>query len=295
MGKDVYSIITEQIIEKLESGVVPWHQPWSGANGASPRNLISNKPYRGINVFLLGFQGYESPYWVSFNQCKKAGGKVKKGSKSSMAVFWKWFDAEESDPSDPDSTRTVKRPFLRYYRVFNTEQCEGISHKRVKELRESETDTFDFDPIEACESVVSGMPNAPQIEHIENRAYYRPSTDTVNMPKAERFELTEEYYSVLFHELCHSTGHESRLNRRPSTEIRAFGDREYSQEELVAEMGAAFLCGVTGIENKTIDNSAAYLDNWLGVLTDKKNRKLLVMAGAQAQKAADCIQGITFD
>lgn len=293
MRKDVYEIITERILNQLEKSVVPWHKPWAGGNAGKPKNLISNKEYRGINVFMLAFQGYDSPFWLSFNQVKKCGGNVTKGQKATPVVFWKWIETEKDDP-DTGEKKVSSIPLIRYYNVFNTIQCEGIDHKRVKELQEDDT-AFDFEPIELCESIVAHMPKRPGITHIENRAYYRPPTDTVNMPKQAKFELPEAYYSTLFHELTHSTGHETRLNRKPSDVPIFCGDKEYSQEELVAEMGAAFLCGVTGIENHTIDNSAAYIDHWLTVLKDKKNKKMLVMAGAQAQKAADYIQGITFD
>jgi len=295
MRKDVYEIITERIIAQLESGVVPWHKPWSGGEQHTPRNLISNKAYRGINIFLLGCQGYESPYWLSFKQCRKAGGHVVKGQKASIAVFWKWLDVDKKDPETEEIVKD-RIPMLRYYNVWNTEQCADLDHKRIKEMQEStESEEHEFDPIDSCEALISAMPTPPSIQHIENRAYYRPSADRVNMPKREKFAKVPEYYSTLFHELCHSTGHESRLGRQGITETHFFGDREYSQEELVAEMGAAFLCGVVGIENETIDNSAAYINGWLTKLRDRKNRKMLVMAGSQAQKAADYIRNIKFE
>lgn len=291
--KDIYEIITDKILEQLETGVVPWQKPWSGGQGCMPKNLISDKAYRGINVFLLGFQGYDSPYWLSFNQCKQVDGNIIKGQKASMVIFWKWINNKEESEPDTNNPEEKGFPMLRYYNVFNTEQCTDINHKRVKELRDAEKE-FDFDPIPVCEAIVEGMPKRPEIQHIENRAFYRPSTDKVNMPKQERFKCPEQYYSVLFHELTHSTGHENRLNRRPSDVPRIRGDKEYSQEELVAEMGAAYLCGITGIENKTLDTSAAYIENWLSILKNSKNKRMVVMAGAQAQKAADFIQNITF-
>ena len=183
-------------------------------------------------------------------------------------------------------TKTKKQvPILRYYTVFNLDQIDGVEAPDAPE-----PSTRDFVPIEEAAKIVSGMGQRPEIIHKEPRAYYRPSTDTVNLPRPELFEKAEEYYSTAFHELTHATGHETRLNRRPSSEIRHFGDRDYSQEELVAEMGAAFLCAKARIEQATIENSAAYIQGWLAAL--KGSPKLVVHAAAQAQRAADFILGV---
>jgi len=271
---NVYEIITEKIIERLESGDIPWHKPWTGDDW--PKNLISKKEYRGINVFLLGCQKYSNPYWVTYKQAKQVGGNVKKGEKSSIIVFWKQIKVK--DPVDPEKLI----PMLRYYRVFNIEQCEGID---LKKIPVSEVN-HDFQSIDACEKTINDMQNKPNIEHGENKAYYRPSTDIVNMPKKENFVNEEFYYSVLFHEIGHSTGHKSRLDRK-NFETGCFGSETYTKEELVAEMTAAFMCGCHKIENKTLDNSAAYIKSWLRKL--KNDPKMVVLAAAQAQKAADYI------
>ena len=271
---NVYEIITEQIIEKLNKGEIPWHKPWVGAD--APKNLVSKKEYRGINPFLLGCQRYSSPYWLSYKQCQNLGGHVRKGEKSTIVVFWKQVKIKDKDTDDD---KTI--PMLRYYRVFNADQCELPAGK----VPMSDVNP-DFQPIAACEKVTTDMQNKPTIEHRESRAYYRPSTDSVNMPKKETFVNEEFYYSVLFHELGHSTGHKSRLDRKEFSEGQ-FGSETYSKEELVAEMTAAFLCGYCQIENKTIDNSAAYIKSWLGKL--KNDSKLVVLAAAAAQKAADYI------
>ncbi len=277
----VYQIITDRIIEMLESGVIPWEKPWKGAaNGDGPANLMSKKPYRGVNYFMLACQPYESQYWLTYNQAKKKGGNVRKGEKGTMVVFWKPMEIEENK-----NGKTVKStvPFLRYYTVFNIDQIDGIDGPAPPEPVNP-----DFQPIERAEEIVANMPNPPAIQHGENRAYYRPSSDAVNMPKREMFEQSEHYYNVLFHELGHSTGHESRLNR-PELGKGMFGSEVYSKEELVAEMTAAFLSGAAGIESKTIENSAAYIQSWIKVL--KNDPKMVVHAGGAAQKAADWVLG----
>jgi antirestriction protein ArdC len=278
----VEEIITARIIEKLEAGTVPWHRPWSGAD--MPKNLISKKEYRGINVFILSAMGFGSPYWVSFKQAQELGGNVRKGEKGCPVVFWKWLESAETDENGQQ--RKASHPILRYYTVFNVLQIDGIDETKIPALAQK----YDArERITVCENVVDNMPKRPEIIFDYAGAFFRPATDTVNMPKIETFDSSEEYYSTLFHELTHSTGHETRLNRRGSDVPRHFGDKEYSKEELIAEMGAAFLCGHCQIENKTIDNSAAYIANWLRKFRD--DAKMVIMAGGAAQKAVDFILG----
>jgi len=287
----VYGIIQQKIVDQLENGTVPWQKPWLGGAGMMPKNLISNKPYRGINILLLGSAGYTNPYWVSKKQCLELKGRIKREEfpKSSIAVFWKINKfAKENDDGD-DETWTSR--ILRFYQVWNVDQCEGITHKRVMELREG-IETREFNPIEECEEIVAKMPNPPSISNGVQQAYYRPSNDSVNMPAKNSFVGDAEYYSTLFHELSHSTGHDSRLGRHKRCPHH-ISRVEYSKEELVAEMGAAFLCGIAGIEERTIDNSAAYIKGWLGAL--KNDETMVVMAAAAAQKTADYIQGITWN
>lgn len=277
MKRDVYQIVTDRIVRLLESGTVPWHKPWKGGN-QWPQNFVSRKVYRGINLFLLNSAGYASPYWLTFRQVQSLGGRVKKGEQSFPVVFWKIFKEEGDDEARPI-------PFLRYYSVFNVAQCEGINVPAIP----AET-TSKFQAIAECEQVVADMPKRPTINHKGARACYSPALDAVSMPEAKLFESSEEYYSTLFHELVHSTGHVSRLNRKEITEPIRFGSDPYSREELVAEMGAAFLCGHCEIENKTIDQSASYIQSWLAKL--KEDRKLVVHAAVQAQKACDFILSV---
>jgi len=277
MKNDVYQIVTDRIVRLLESGTVPWHQPWKGGS-QWPQNLVSRKTYRGINLFLLNAASYPSPFWLTFKQVKMLGGRVKKGEQSFPVVFWKIFK-EEGDQDD----RRI--PFLRYHSVFNVAQCEGITAPVIPALEPNS-----FQAIEKCEQVVTDMPKRPEIKHTGDRACYSPSLDTVSMPEARLFESSEKYYSTLFHELTHATGHVSRLSRKEITDPIRFGSDPYSREELVAEMGAAFLCGQCDIGHHTIDQSASYIQSWLGKL--KEDRKLVVHAAAQAQKACDFILDI---
>ncbi|HET6143862.1 MAG TPA: zincin-like metallopeptidase domain-containing protein [Candidatus Acidoferrales bacterium] len=275
----VYSIVTEQIIKQLEAGVVPWRKPW---RAEPPCNLVSGKQYRGINPFLLASQGYGSRYWLTFNQASKLGGHIRKGEKSSIVTFWNIGKEKTIQDAEGDSHKS--KPFLlRYYRVFNIEQTEGIADKLG-----IGNATPRVPSIEQCESIVSAMPNKPAAEQ-SNAAWYKPSTDTVGMPSKSLFRSSEEYYSTLFHELTHSTGHSSRVGREGIEQLNTFGSESYSKEELIAEMGAAMLCGITGISPATIPNSAAYLQSWINKL--RGDSKLLVSAASQAQKAADYIQG----
>lgn len=276
MNTKAYEKITDRIIALLEQGSVPWRKTWK-ASTSWPRNFVTGKPYRGINVFLLVGLGYESPYWLTFRQAMRLGGSVKKGEKSSPVVFWK-----KTTIQDEETKEERKIPLLRFYHLFNAAQCENIgktpaNNGIVASLRM---------PAE----IVAGMPTPPVIKHGLTRAYYSLPEDTVGMPSRENFGQGEDYYATLFHELVHSTGHEKRLKRQSLAENGGFGTDPYCREELVAEMGATFLCGQAEIAERTIDNSAAYIDSWLKQL--KSDKTILVQAAAQAQKAADYILNV---
>jgi antirestriction protein ArdC len=276
----VYEIITERIIAQLESGVAPWRKPWTSK---APANLVSQKEYRGLNVLSLASQGYPSRFWLTFNQANKLGGKIQKGQRGSLVVYWNI--GEEREVRKPDGSSKKQTPFLlRYSSVFNLAQTEGIDipARLLDEQREN-------NPIADCEAIVDGMPNRPGFEQ-SDKAWYRPSNDTVGMPARGLFHSSEEFYSTLFHELTHATGHTSRVGREGIEQLNTFGSESYSREELVAEMGAAMLCGVTGISPATLDNSAAYLKTWIARL--KSDSKLIVQAASAAQKAADYIRNV---
>lgn len=280
-----YQVITDAIIAQLESGTVPWRKPWTGEG---PKNLISKKAYRGINVFMLSIQPYANPFWVTYKQAKSLGGHVTKGQKSTPVVFWKWFDNISEDENGEEVNK--RRPMLRYYRVFNVEQCEGIPAEKIPAWGQGAA--LDFNPIKEAEKIVDGMPQKPIIKHEGQRAFYNVRSDGITMPPKELFHSVPEYYGTLFHELGHATGAEARLNRFNASDPVNFGDADYSKEELVAEMSSAFLCGASQLE-LTLDNSAAYIQGWLKKL--KEDHRLVVLAAAQAQKAADFVLGTKFD
>jgi antirestriction protein ArdC len=275
----VYEIITDKIIKQLESGVAPWRKPWTCQ---PPANLITQREYRGLNVFTLASQGFPSRFWLTFNQVSKLGGKIRKGEKSSPVIFWNVGDEQEA--TTQDGAKETTRPFLlRYYSVFNLSQTEGID---ISESLLQETRTND--PIETCEQLVTNMPNPPAFEQ-SDKAWYSPANDVVGMPARGLFHSSEEYYATEFHELAHSTGHAKRLHRENFDNPVSFGSESYSKEELIAEMTAAMLCGIARIEQRILENSAAYLKTWITRL--KSDSRLLVSAASHAQKAADFIQG----
>lgn len=292
---NTYEIITNRITETLEAGTVPWVKPWKGGVEGMPRNFVSTKEYRGINVFLLSAtamaKGFSSPFWVSYKQAASLGGTVRKGEKSFCpVVFYSklLFDAKDGDRHVNDDGK-VESFVLRYTPVFNVEQCEGL---KVPDI--SGAPKFEHEIIAAAQAIVDGMPNRPTIhnDRESGRAYYRIATDTVTVPYLAQFPKAEEYYSTLFHELGHSTGAKHRIDRDFG---QRFGDHTYSKEELVAEFTASYLCGIAGIESRTLENSSAYIASWLNVLKDRKNLKWIAGACAQAQKAADYIRGKTAD
>lgn len=267
----MYQQITSRILEQLKNGVIPWRKPW---RATADKNLVSNQPYRGINVFLLGLETYTCPYWLTYKQAQERGGHVRKGEHGTQVIFWNFVKKEE----DEDSYAMLKK-----YTLFNAEQCEGIDVP-VPAPRE-------FDPIWSADQLIANMPNKPAIYHNgRDRAYYRPADDSVHLPEQSSFISSAHYYSTALHELAHSTGHIKRL-ARPGIELSTnHGDYEYSKEELVAEMTAAMLCGVLGIENTILENSASYIAGWLDKLD--RNPTYLIQAAALAQKAADYIRDV---
>lgn len=289
----VYERVTERITQLLQQGVVPWQKPWN-AHVGPPRNGVSGKYYRGLNVFLLSAAGFESPWWFSPKQVNDLGGHIVKGEKVSWCHFFKpWLP--KSDPAEPLETGEVstRRPALiiRAYRVVNLDQIAGPGADRFREKHPLVQGPVrnDNEAIAACEQIVAGMPHPPSVRHGGNRACYWPGADQISMPRRETFVGSEAYYATLFHELTHSTGHVDRLNRKTLVAGAPFRSPVYTKEELVAEMGAAFLCAEAGIDDPTVENSAAYIGGWLKYLSS--DSRALVIAGAQAQKAADYILG----
>lgn len=278
---DVFGIITNRIIEQLQKGTIPWHQPWKSAG--PPRNLITGHTYRGFNILLLSSLGYSANLFLSMKQVNELGGLVKKGERSCPVIFW-----SKKEMDDPQTGEKKEKRILRYYSVFNVDQCSGIPEERIPELQGEQND-----PIKACEKVIEDMPHAPKIVHKAQEAFYVPKTDIINMPKLKSFIDSESYYGVLFHELIHSTGHESRLNREGIAGKTEFKSELYSEEELIAQIGSCFLTSHTGSSMKHFPNDVAYIDGWLKQL--KNDRRLLIFASAKAQRAVDYILGYKFE
>lgn len=290
---DGRNFVQKRMVEAIELAIkegkqLPWHRPWR-LDGSAPANLRSKKPYRGINPWILMAANYDCQWWVTANQCKQMGGKVlprpdgvEKGQWGWPIVFFKPLIKKNEETGEKKVI-----PFWRAYNVFNAKyQCEGLEDK----IPDPKTDVIDFNPIDKAEHLWDDMKSKPTVEHDGgNRAFYRPSTDGVHLPTRERFENEAAYYSTLFHELIHSTGHVTRLARKGITDTTMFGDHLYSKEELIAEMGAAFLCGEAGIDGQ-FDSSVAYMKGWLEKINNDVG--LVVQAGAAAQKAADYVMGI---
>ncbi len=272
---DVYELITNRIIERLEAGIIPWQQPWTEAG--LPQNLVTGKAYTGINVLLLASMGFARNYFLTFKQIKDLKGSVKKGEKSIPVIFWKWSEKE-----DPQTKEMKKVSMIRYYTVFNVDQCTGLPEERIPIIEnDGKMDMAELD------FIINDMPKRPPIFHKENEAYYHPVKDFINMPKMNNFKDTESYWSTLFHELIHSTGHASRLNRKEIVEKTTFGTEPYSMEELVAEIGACYLKSYVGIDKKHFDNNVAYIQHWLQKL--RNDKRLIIYSSAKAQRAVDYI------
>jgi len=279
---DVYQMVTDRIIDALENGVVPWNKPWITVQGSAPMNLRGT-PYRGINTILLGMSPYQSQVWMTFKQAKAAGGTVRKGEKGTIIVFWSIIEKKVSGVDKKE-----KLFFLRYYTVFKLDQTDGV--KLPKKFEAQAGDAInEIDPIEEAEQVIKGWDDCPMIKEAGSSAAYSPTLDCIAMPLKKGFKDATGWYATLFHEMGHATGHQSRLARKELVEHNQFGSEPYGKEELVAEMTSAFLCASTGIVDSTINNSVAYIQNWIDAI--KGDKKLVVTAAGAAQKAADLILG----
>jgi len=274
---DIYEMVNSLIIERLEKGVIPWQMPWKTETGL-PQNMVYKKVYRGFNFwFLLTVADkFGSPFFLTFNQVKELGGHVLKGEKGFPVVFWKILEKEEKDGS------IDQVPFLRYYTVFNLKQAEGIDENKIPS---TEAYDHDFDPIARAEQLIECWSDCPEIRLNQSHAFYLPSEDYIGMPNPRTFFQDEQFYLTLYHECVHGCGHTSRTGRHEKLLNHKSGSRDV--EELVAEMGAAYLCYMTGIQNATIDNSAAYIKSWIGKF--KEDKKMLLTASSMAQKAVDYI------
>lgn len=278
---NIYEEITNRIIRQLENGIVPWHKPWSGvASGAY--NRVSKKPYSLLNQMLLEHDGE----YATYKQWSDLGGKVRKGEKSEIVVFWKIIQVEEVNSNGKVEKKSI--PLLKYINVFHVSQVDGVEPKDIKPVEHK--------PVEEAEKIKIDYMNRENIvikELVTNEAFYSPARDYIQVPCKEQFKDIMEYYSTLFHEMIHSTGHRDRLGRLDSSvKFASFGSEDYSKEELIAEIGSAFLMNHIGIEtNKTFNNSAAYIQSWLKVL--RNDNRFIVSASSKAEKAMKYILGNT--
>lgn len=276
MSKNVYEMVTDRIISELEKGIIPWEKPWTG-NTSGAFNRVSKKPYSLLNQMLLKHSGE----YATFKQWTDLGGKVRKGEKSEMVVFWKILETEEENQNGELEKKTI--PLLRYISVFHISQVDGVK-PLSRPLREIES-------IPDAETIFTDYIQRERI-HFEqtasDKAFYRPYADMIHLPLRNQFKNSAEYYSTAFHEATHSTGHPNRLNRLYEGRVAAFGNEEYSKEELVAEIGSATLLNTLGIETPTsFRNNAAYIQSWLQVL--KNDVKFIVSASTKAEKAVNMI------
>lgn len=290
--------VTDKLVSLMEAGVNPWEKPWSIYGEDNAISHTNGKPYSLLNQIMLGFRSGE---YLTFNQVKAEGGSVKKGAKSEMIVFWQSGGlrrvvkpkddnsptSEEEEEESEDVWVEFGKPILRHYNVFHIDDCEGITPKFPKS--EEGLVLHPVNPIEQAEEVAEDYCQRTGVKLMikeSNSAFYQPSTDSVTVPLREQFDGIAEFYSTLYHELTHSTGHASRLNRFDNG---MFVSRDkYSREELIAEIGAATAMSILGINSsKTDSNSAAYLANWASFL--KSDPKAIIVAAGRAEKAINLI------
>lgn len=273
---DTYEVVTNRIITELEQGNIPWLKPWHGTAGAISHT--TGKPYSLLNQLMLGEPGE----YLTFRQSVEEGGHVKKGEKGKVVVFWRWLEE-----TDKDTGEIKKIPYLRYYTVFHTDQCEGIKPRFIA----SQPFHSDLQPVDEAERIIDGYVAQSGViltKTESNEAFYRPSADEVVIPLISQYEDIAEYYGTAFHELTHSTGHPSRLGRIDN--ISHFGSEDYSREELIAELGSSYLVNRCGLETpSSFRNAAGYIQGWLSVL--KSDKRFIVLAAGKAEKAVKLILG----
>lgn len=288
--RDLYKEVTEKIIGMIELGVAPWRRTWSTYGLA--RNYATGHIYTGINLLLMNNTSHLIPYFMTYAQVKERGGNIRKGAKAEMVIYFNVYYKDANDQTlEKEAALTRKHngeeiqilKFIRYYNVFNIADIEGIEF----EIREVTLNPNE--KIAACERIVMNMPNPPEIKvENSNRVFYSPIFDFIVVPVIEQFESAEAYYAALFHELIHSTGHIKRLGREEVVNLTGFGSVPYCREELVAEMGASFLCSMAQIDYDSItQNSAAYLAGWLTKL--REDSRFIFKAAAEAQKGVEYI------
>ena len=282
MKHDLYSEVSARIIADLERGAAPWVKPWSATAGQNvPQNAVTNRPYSGCNVILLWIarnRGWSTPRFLTFKQAIEAGGNVRRGEHGTKVYFVKQLQIKDSDSEEAD-TRLI--PMMREYTVFNVSQCEDLPDviKAGKPIRVRNPDTRDALADEFLRST------GADIREGHGEAYYVPSHDFISMPTFKAFKGADHFYNVAFHELTHWTGHKSRLDRDLKNR---FGRREYAAEELIAELGAAFLCAEFGFDGDV--RNAGYIATWIDLL--KADKRAFFTACNRASKAAEYLRGL---
>ena len=281
--RDLYAEVTARILAELERGAAPWVKPWSATPGQNvPQNAVTNRPYSGCNVVLLWFthsRGWPTPRFVTFKQAQEARGTVRKGERGTKVYFVKQLQVGDQGPDDRSSARLI--PMMREYTVFNVDQCENLPVSALigKPMRVRNPDARDGLADDFLRST------GADIREGQGEAYYVPSQDFISMPAFAGFKGADHFYNVAFHELTHWTGHKTRLDRDLKNR---FGSRNYAAEELIAELGAAFLCAEFGFDGDV--RSAGYIGNWIELL--EADKRAFFTACSQASKAADYLRGL---
>ena len=280
---NVYEIVTDRILKQLEHGTIPWRKPWADVR-AGAFNRVSKKPYSLLNQMLLSHEGE----YATFRQWSSLGGHVKKGTKAEVIVFWKML-AQKGESGDDKPVKS--RPILRYYNVFHISNVEGVDPLPTEPLH-------DTNPLENAQMVFDDYVGRERIKtesSLSNRAFYSPARDLIHLPDIRQYENASDYYSVVFHEATHSTGHRKRLSRFSEyTSIAPFGSEDYSKEELIAELGSAAILNMLGLEtSETFQNSSAYIQSWICAL--KNDSRFIVSASSKADKAVHYILGKEMD
>lgn len=299
---DVYQMVTDRVLEQLSKGIIPWQKPWKNIKSASGDDLaisyVTRRPNSFLNQMLLARNGE----WLTFNQVKQMNGNIKKGAKAGLVVFFKRILSKKTvtDEHGVETEKQIIIPMLKYYHVFHIEDCEGIDTKIIPTIDEPAEGVMVLQPVEEAERVIAGYLSREKTLKLHNdrpssQALYSLVFDSVTVPMLSQYEIADEYYSTLFHELVHSTGAKNRLNREDGMNSHGFGSKDYSREELVAELGSAMLCAATGISNDAaFKNSVAYIQGWMQKL--KSDNKAIVWASSRSEKAARFIfNGERFD
>jgi len=282
--------VTNEVIAQLERGNVPWQQPWTSYG--LPKNYLSGRHYEGFNAFYLQYitekRHFSTPYFLTFKQAQELGGHVKKGEKGTPILYWKIREEKDGENASEQAEEEKEHgkkfvPFI--WTVFNIDQIEGVDFALPEAVERTE-----WQVIESCQQVVERYPlPRPHIRHGGTQAYYAPVSDRVQLPELKYFVSPHAYHATLFHELIHSVGHPTRLDRFTEKAPR-FGDEDYSKEELLAEMGASFLCAFTGIQEAVFENSVAYLQGWVSKF--KEDKTMIIYAGTRALRAASYLLGL---